>query len=243
MAAFESPWLSEEEVLFHRMDSFHRQRVEAIGSGKTPQSVREGGLLIVHLFPLSSVRNRNHCDVPKLFEHGKEIPALGERGGDSRPNVDGLLIQKGTKDLRAYSQIFRDGRLEGVMSGITFLADRQEKNGVLGLCDSVCDKAVFGTIAGYLRFCQALELAPPIKMFSALLGCKGVKIYSDWTFHDTSEHSFDRSPLYLPEIEIGRLDVEVQTVLRPWCDSVWQACGFEKSHNFDEHGIWRERRS
>ena len=52
----------------------------------------------------------------------------------------------------------------------------------------------------------------------------------------------DRSPAFLPEVEIPAVDADPVKLLRPWCDTLLQACGLEKSLNFDVQGNWRERR-
>jgi hypothetical protein len=242
MTTFAQSWLSEDEVLFHRMEAFHRQRVEAIASGQSPLGKRDDGILVVHLIPRSCVQARNRFDGAKLKEHGGTVPALGGRGGYARFNVDGLLNYEGNEVLRAYSQLFRDGRLEAAMPEIAFPLDRQQKKGVRCLRESLCEQAVFNTVAGYLRFCKAIGLGVPIHIFSALVGCEGVRICTDMTFHDVSEHAIDRSPAFVPDIELTSLDAEPMTALHPWCDTIWQACGMERSFSFDQQGNWRERR-
>jgi hypothetical protein len=138
--------------------------------------------------------------------------------------------------------MYRDGRLEAAMPEVSFPLDRQKKDGAHCLRDSICEQAVFNTVAGYLQFCKALGLEAPVQMFSALLGCEGVHICTDMAFQDLSEHAIDRSPVFLPDIEITALDAEPVKVLRPWCDALWQACGMERSFSFDQNGNWRERR-
>jgi hypothetical protein len=241
MTTFSQPWLTEDEVLFHRMEAFHRQRVEAIVLGRSPLGKRDDGILVVHMIPRSCVQGRTRFDGAKLKEHGRTVPVLGSPGGQTRFNVDGLLNYDGHEGVWAYSQLFRDGRLEAAMPGVAFPMDRQQQDGVHCLRDSICEQAVFNTVAGYIRFCKALGLAAPVQMFSALVGCEGVRIFTDMTFRDVSEHGIDRSPVFLPDMEIT-LDAEPLKLLRPWCDTVWQACGMERSFNFDQQGNWRERR-
>lgn len=55
MTSFTGPWLSEDEVLHHRMESFHRQRVEAVNGENSLLTVRGGGILVLHLIPQSCV--------------------------------------------------------------------------------------------------------------------------------------------------------------------------------------------
>jgi hypothetical protein len=242
MTTFAQPWLTEDEVLFHRMETFHRQRVEAATGDNSLLANRGGGVLVLHLIPRSCVVGRTRFEGSKLKEHGGSVPPLGGRNGYARLNVDGLLNYEGHESVRAYSQLYRDGRLEAAMPDVAFPMDRQQKNGVHCLRDSICEQAVFATVAGYLRFCKAIGLEAPIWMFSTLVGCKGVRICSDMSFRDVSDHAIDRSPLCFPEVEIGSLDSEPLTLLRPWCDILWQACGMERSFNFDQQGQWRERR-
>ena len=66
MTTFAQPWLSEDEVLFHRMEVFHRQQVNAIASGQSPLGEREDGVLVVHFIPRSCVHTRTRFDGAKL---------------------------------------------------------------------------------------------------------------------------------------------------------------------------------
>jgi hypothetical protein len=223
------------------MEVFHQQRAEAIASGQSPLGKRDDGILVVHLIPRSCVQGRSRFGGAKLKEHGGSLPALGGRGVSMRFNVDGLLNSPSTGEYKAYSQLFRDGRLEAAMLAAPLPTGRQRKDSVRCLRDSACEEAVFNTVAGYLQFCKAIGLRVPIQMFSALIGCEGVRICTNTTCNEVSEHAIDRSPAFLPDIEITSLDAEPRAVLRPWCDTLWQACGMERSFSFDKDGNWRER--
>src|SRR5262245_44257423 len=93
MTKLTQAWLSEDEFLFDRMESFHRQRTELIASGKSLLGKRDDGFLVVHLIPRSCVQARTQLDPTKLKEHGGKLLAFGDDGryATSRFNVDGLL--------------------------------------------------------------------------------------------------------------------------------------------------------
>ncbi|MEX1027783.1 MAG: hypothetical protein WD049_07225 [Candidatus Paceibacterota bacterium] len=240
--AYQQPsLLNEKEIPFHRMESFHRERVQDFASGMTPLK-KSDHILVVHMIPESSVLTRKRFDATQLKEHGSRVYALGDRGGYSRFNVDGFMNYDGHQSIRAYSQLYRDGRLESVMSDAAYPLGQNEENGVHVLRDSIVEKALSSLVPNYLAFCKAVDLQTPIWLFSALVGCEGVRICTDWGFRDVSDHGIDRSPCHLPEIEITSLDADSMALLRPWCDTLWQACGIERSYNFDEDGNWRERR-
>lgn len=232
-------WLSEEELVFHRMLTFHRERIAEVSANTQMNSHVGKGILIVHLIPKQSIVARTQVATKQLKEYGSRVRPLGEQGGSSRFNVDGLMNYSGRDELRAYSQIFRDGRIEAVMLDAAY--SRRNETNAFVLRDRVCEKGVIELVRSYFAFITALQIEPPIWMFSALLDCKGVRIVTDRDFGDVSDHSIDRSPAFMPAIEIISLETKVDSLLQPWCDSLWQSSGLERSYSFDEHGNWHER--
>ena len=52
-------------------------------------------------------------------------------------------------------------------------------------------------------------------------------------------HTIDRDILLLPEIVIESYDVIAKDILRHCFDSIWNACGFPRSLNYDDTtGEW-----
>ncbi len=47
--------------------------------------------------------------------------------------------------------------------------------------------------------------------------------------------------LSLPEVLVDSYDVSAEKVLKPFFDFVWNACGFERSLNYDGSGNWRPK--
>jgi len=50
--------------------------------------------------------------------------------------------------------------------------------------------------------------------------------------------TIDRDILLLPEVLVDEFSAETPQVLRPAFDALWQACGFERSQNYDASGNW-----
>lgn len=44
-----------------------------------------------------------------------------------------------------------------------------------------------------------------------------------------------------PEIVIEDSEIDVEKILKPWFDMVWNACVFSRSLNFDDSGKWTGR--
>lgn len=233
--------LSREEIIFQRMKDFHRQRVGTVANGETPLDKQAGGILVLHVIPESCVVSRKVLDVLTLREQGTRIRPLGKRSGDTRFNVDGFLNQSGCQQVRAYSQLFRDGRLEAVMSDVGYRVNHHAEESPHAIRCSVLEQAAFDVVGDYLKFCHATEFNPPLWLFSALLGCTGFRVVTG-VFEDLSDEAVDRSPAFLPELEITGFDIDVQLLLRPWCDTLWQASGLERSCNYDKDGNWHKPR-
>ncbi len=115
------------------------------------------------------------------------------------------------------------------MSDLSYSPDQSGQNGVCFLRDSIVEEGMLRLVQNYLGFCKSIDVDAPIWMFSALIDCEGVRIYTDWGFRGALDLGVDRSPCYLPEIEITLLNEKPQALLRPWCDMLWQACGMERS--------------
>ena len=234
--------LLKEEILFQRMKDFQLQRVNAVADGDVPLAKRDGGILVLHLIPESCVFSCATLDGGTLKEQGTRIRPLGDRGGSTRFNVDGFFNFSGYEEVRSYSQLFRDGRLESVMSDVGYPIHPQAEKSPYAIRCGLTERSVFEVVQDYLRFCKTIEFVPPVWLFSALVECKGFRMMTDRRFRDLSEKAVDRSPAILPALKINDLDIEPHKLLHPWCDFLWQASGVERSFNYDQDGKWHEPR-
>jgi hypothetical protein len=233
--------LSRQEIIFERIKEFHLRRVSALAEDETPLEKRDGGIIVLHLIPESCIFSRRSLEGAALKEHGSRIRPLGNHGGSTRFNVDGFLNQSGHQEPRAYSQLFRNGRLESVMSDVGCRFNASTQNGPYVIRCGLIERAVFEVVDDFLKFCQATDFKPPLWLFSALINCTGFRMVTGM-YHDLSDKAVDRSPAILPHLEITNLDGNVQDLLRPWCDALWQASGLERSLNYRQDGKWHAPR-
>lgn len=232
--------LPREVIAFQKMADFHLQRVSAVATGDVPLQQRDGGILVLHLIPESCVFSRNLLDGRALKEAGTRIQPLGAHGGCARFNVDGFLNCSGHQQVDAYSQLFRDGRLESVMSDVGYPLNSQTERSSYIVRSGLLERSVFDIVQAYLRFCKTIGFEQPVWLFSALVECEGFRMTDG--FRDMSRKAVDRSPAVLPELEITSFDTVIEQLLRPWCDGLWQAGGHECSLSYDQDGDWCEPR-
>ena len=235
------PAASIEDLAFLRMQAFHDQRVSAIADGKTFLKNTSGGILVVHLIPKRCVLEHLRFEGNVLQEAGIKIPPLDGHSSGTRFNADGFLNFSGHQEPQSYSMVFRDGRLETIMSDVFYeQAQGQVKQRLLR--DMICEEAVCKTARRYQRIIEELTPQPETWMFSSLLDCLGMRVGNDFPYRDHNAGGIDSSRCTLPELLLPTDEDGVNAALHGWCDTLWQACGKERSFNFTEEGIWQPRR-
>ena len=227
-------WLSREELILHRMRSFHQTRVAELKSGQSRDKQDKTGKVLIHCIPEQAITSRKRFSAHELSERGQELRAPNCTYWNPRFNANGFACSDSPSNFSGYSQLYRDGRLEALMTRATF---REENRHFL--LDSACERAILQATKQYLAFCRAIGIAPPIWLFCALVDVQGAIYYSHWS---EGGHVIDRPVIELPEMELAALDDVSDAQLRPLFDCIWNAMGFEASLNYDEAGNRRERR-
>ena len=227
-------WLSKEELILHRMRSFHQRRIEELTLGQSQDKQDRTGKLLIHCIPEQAITYRNRYSARDLQKHGQELRAPDCKYWNSRFNADAFACNDSPGEMSSYSQLYRDGRLEAVLARATYSNEQ-----VRFLCDSLCERVILQVTRQYLGFCKAIGISPPIWLFCTLVDVEGARTRPDWR---TEGHVIDRPIVELPEMEIAALDINVDTHLRPLLDCIWNAMGFEASLNYDDAGNRRERR-
>ena len=233
MNSISEGWLSTEELFHHRMEAIHRHRVEAINRGDSPFRLKPGGSLIVHLIPAESVPSRKRYTASNLKDHSNGLRPLGEQSGHFRFNTYGYSSYTGEREVTAYTQLYRDGHLEAVMTDTTYMQGRTKV-----LKDSLCERAIFEVVGEYLRFCKGIGIALPVWAFVALTDCVDMRVKT-WT--DLSDDVIHSPLVFLPEFEIDSFDIQPVTYLRPLFDCLANAVGLEQSLNYDKQGNWEQQ--
>jgi hypothetical protein len=166
-------------------------------------------------------------------------------GGSRNMNIDGLLVHPGGGDIRegkgtTYTQIYRNGSVEAVKHvGITY----REKliippDDVVRFCRDSVTKALEGL--------RELMFSGPAVVQLALMTVCGHFLAAD-AFASHALQDTGRDDLVLPDSwveELGTVqsDMQVDALVRPAMDVLWQAFDFERCFEFDTDGKFAPRR-
>lgn len=220
------------EQLPGKARSFRAQRIAVIESGQTPFVVNDAPKLIMHVVPFASLGSRPPSDVTRdaaaVIKNLKEKPQYWS----ARYNFDGCLGVLPRQDdafCFCYTQVFRSGIIEQV-DAYHLQSARGDKE-----LNRAFELKLFSLLVESLNLLTHLNVPPPYAVFVSLLNADSLSI----TPSDYADRGNDigRHVLLCQEIIVEDPAVQPPSqLLRPVVDSIWQACGFEGSKNYDNLG-------
>ena len=139
-----------------------------------------------------------------------------------------------TGEAVAYVQLFRNGVIEAVdcVEPVGPYQQRIDKY----LPSVAYERDIIDSVSDYTRFYRTHEMPTPVLVGLALLNVKGFRMGKDGTYH--TGRPIDRDHLILPDQFAGSLDFDAASFLRPCFDQIWNACGYDRSMNYNEKGNW-----
>ena len=84
-----------------------------------------------------------------------------------------------------------------------------------------------------------MEVTIPLFCFLSFAGIKGYRLGLSSSWQDS--YDIEKENLLLPETIIDNYDLKAETILKPSFDLVWNACGLQRSFNYDKNGNWSPR--
>ena len=228
------------ETITERIRRFREDRISNIFANETPVPFYDTAKIILHLIPLISFNPAQSYDIDKIASNPGKMMPMSCRGWNHRYNIDGFLsYSRGGEEIsHSYVQLFKNGIIEAVEGSIM---DPHHTKGKL-LIPTDYEIELIKTLPDYLSILETLNVELPIFIFLTLVGVKGYSMAVDERRHWIDEvYTIDRDILLLPEVVIESYDVITKDILRPCFDSIWNACGFPKSLNYDDTGEWKER--
>jgi len=223
------------ETLAAKIRSFRDNRIAQIASGHEPYMLADGAKVVLHLIPASAFELGLKYNISQI--QAIDVPPIYSSGWDHRYNFDGYMTYRSDRDagiLRSYTQFFYNGIIEAVDT--VLLCPREENK--TGIPSVVFEGALVEALSTYLKTLSKLDISSPIWVCLALLNVKGYWMWVNNSWLDDGG-VIDRTELIIPEVRIDKFDLPCEYILKPLFDSVWNACGYQRSFNYDENGNWK----
>ena len=230
------------ESIAERVRQFRTERIDAILQGNTPEPLAGRSYLCIHMIPISAFDLSFSFDITKVGRQGTPVPPIGRHGWNPRVNFDGLLFSTptGSGEAAAYAQLFRNGVIEAVDCSI-LAPSPHHPQGVEHFIPSVLfEKDVIRAVDDYTKFYNEHEVPTPVLVGLSILNVKGFYMGTQDVFR--GGRRIDRDHLILPDRFAESLDFDAPSLLRLSFDQIWNACGHDRSLNYDEKGNWNPDR-
>ena len=224
------------EALIERMKRFRIEHLSKIIAGETPVFLNKQPKIVLHIIPISSFNPTQQIDL-SIVDRDHGIRPISGRSWDYRYNFDGILSYGsfGENENVSYIQVFRDGAIEAVDAWL-LRSHRGEKPHMYGEDEAILLKS----ISRCLLLQQKLGLEPPLFIMLSFLGVLGYTMYRNpgkyWL--PDRERPIDRDTLLSPDVIIEDFKDDIAKTMHPIFDSIWNACGFAHSINYDNEGKW-----
>ena len=227
------------ETITERIRNFRLDRVVKIYANETPVPFYENAKIVLHLIPIISFNPAQSYEISIITSRHEKLMPIYCSGWNHRYNLDGFLAYSGGREGKSHSyvQLYRNGIIEAV-EGL-LLAPQ----GTLLIPSIAYERELISSLDDYLHILKTLEVEPPIFVFLSLLGVAGYSMSdSKSRFGAYDRHIIDREFLQLPEVVVENYDdAKAEKILKPCFDSIWNACGFPRSFNYNDEGEWAPR--
>lgn len=207
-----------------RIAKFRRERVMAVIEGETPIALKSGPKVLLHAVPAQSLAPGFQVEVSAL-QTTHLLKPMHASGWNNRFNFDGWL----TYTDFGYMQLFRNGTVEAVDAAM--IPNNSEKR----IFGTPTETEVVEAAGRMLQALRVLGVDFPVALCLTLANVRGFRIASESRFFG-EDSSIDRDVLFAPPALVESESQSASSALRVPLDTIWQACGFERSPNFNAAG-------
>jgi hypothetical protein len=232
-----------------RIRLFRAERLGKIIASETPIALSETPKVILHLVPFGAFEPAHIFDLSSPGNCGgwerlvpMDINPAHAQRLRYRYNLDGILtyIEDRPNHGATYLQLFRNGTIEAVAESTRMAFMEQSK-----VIDPVrLESTLLDALAKYLGFQKRLGVDLPLFVMLSLLGVSNYcvmpnerdaerleQLNADFAKYDPSP--IDRDSLLLPDVMVDSYESDLNVILKPIFDALWNAGGWPRSYRAD----------
>ena len=235
-----------------RLRKWKQARTEAIEEAYRPflGQTKAPPLLALHSIPIASLQTPLRFEAAELERahiQGHRTRSFDGAISDHlatshRINLDGLYSS--TKALAngrpvAYTQAYRSGIVECVLQMNPLLATTRHRTSLAGdpVIYTIYEHAVLRGLAFAMKALSSLGLSEPCLVYLSIFNVRGYKLATPKT-GPTLGSPIDRKNVVLGSVVMNQWPTSLFECMKPAFNSVWNACGLERSQNYNDNGKW-----
>lgn len=213
------------------LQDFFEQRLEFILDNKYPTSLATDPFCRFVMYLIPQKFQETFLDITKLDSPDQYLIPLGEAENTiiSDFNYDGIIFFSSVHLKHAYTQVFRDGKIETVVA-VARASDTREN--LLHLIKF--QSALIKNVKRDLTTLQRNNVPGPYNLYFRLLSAEGLRIDP----HDIAIAGYDakgrnralvRNNIDFPIYRFEHADIDLNKCLQPFFDIAWNMFGFRES--------------
>ena len=148
------------------------------------------------------------------------------------------LHGRGTaQEKTGYVQVFRSGVIEAVDTSVLeadVLLSGEERS----ISSPWHEHKLMGAINRFLRLLRNIGVQPPVFTMISMLGVLGYSLHSPQSWRRHFSFQVERDALILPEVQVETYQYDIDVLLRPIFDMLYQSAGLPRSPQYQENGRW-----
>jgi Putative DNA-binding domain len=224
-----------------RASRFRDDRLSEIDVAQLNIPSEYRGVLVLHIVPASIGSEYAPIDLHIAHAQQESLRPIDPANYGFSPNfnADGFINDSNSFSGRTYTQIFRDGCVEAIVSGIASRRDRYEF-----IEAGRIERAILEYSTGFFAALEQLSLSPPFFCFATLLDCRSAvyKVTEYWA--DAGQARISRDTWKIsPSIVLDYSSMkEYRLRWRPTIDALWNSAGRGKADWYKEDGTWQRPR-
>lgn len=225
------------ETIGEKIKQFKEKRISDIYSNNLPIPFYASPKIALHLIPMSAFNPRHNYDMKQLSLY--DIQPIDSTRFNKRYNIDGLLTYSsfpGKNRSFSYVQLYRNGIIEAVNSYLLW-SESDEK--IIPI--TAVERVLIEAVQRYFEVYRKFNIETPVFLFLTLIEVKDYVFPKDRKLSIYEVFPIDRDIVQIPEIIIEDYNFNPPQILKPIFDSIWNACGFERSFNYTVDGVWKPR--
>jgi len=226
------------QTLTEQIIKFKTERISQLFADNLPLPFYRGGKIVLHLMPLESFNLNYNIDLNPIINDPRALRPIYAKGWSHRINLEGILYYSRGVDQKScsYVQLYRNGIIEAV-EGFILREDRDKKF----IPSLTYEIELMKSLREFMILLNELGVSVPIVVSMTLIGIKDWEMSVDEMSSLDEAYKIDRDVLQLPETIIESYNMKPEDILRPMFNLIWNACGYERSFNFDKAGNWIAR--
>lgn len=224
--------------LIERCRRFRKLRVDMIADRRLPHAVVDGPFAVLHFIPLAAMAGRTTIELSRVYhEHFARFAGEGWGGASRAFNLDGVLAFPGRRPpYAAYAQTFRTGAFELARSV------GRNRDGLLVIPATSLAVFMRDSMRATMTVARNLGISGPAIAGGSLIGALRYSLGLGGRYDEMLAPAPDRDRLVLPEAWVEHADdANVDVIVRPMLDVLWQAFDEERCLEYTEAGEWRPR--